>query len=156
MSLTAAPPPLFFDDVVIGEVFVSNSRPVTTEDLRGFTDLSGDYHPIHTDEACARTTVFGRCILQGPFGIAVALGMFGDFTQFTDAAIALTDISDWRFLAPVFVGDSLTLHMTIVDKRRLGSGDRGIIQRQMVLVNQDGKTVQQGFTGLMMKGRPRP
>jgi acyl dehydratase len=153
------PPPipqaLYFEDVVEGREYVSGPRVVIEHDLLSFTEISGDRHPIHTDPDYARETVFGERILQGPFGIAVALGLFGQFTEFTDAAIALTDVSEWRFLAPVFVGDELILHMKIEGKRLVSAGDRGIVQRRMTLVNQHGKTVQQGAMGLMIRCRDR-
>lgn len=147
--------PLYFEDVVEGQEYVSAPRKVTENDLLSFTDISGDRHPIHTDAEYARSTVFGQRILQGPFGIAVALGMFGEFAQLMDAAIALTDIREWRFLTPVFVGDELTLRMQIQDKHLLSAGDRGIVQRRMTLVNQHGKSVQEGTMGLMMWCRDR-
>jgi len=142
---------LYFEDLEEGQSFESGARKVIEADLLAFTEISGDRHPIHTDEKYARDSIFGQRILHGPFGIAVALGLFGDFTELTDAAIALTDISEWRFLAPVFVGDELSLTMTIAGKRRLRSGDRGVVQRHMMLRNQDGKTVQEGVMGLMMR-----
>jgi acyl dehydratase len=141
---------LYFDDVAEGRHFVSLPRIVTEADLLSFTEVSGDRHPIHTDDRFARTTVFGQRILQGPFGIAIAIGLFGQFTQFTKSAIALTDIGEWKFRAPVMIDDELTLHMTIEGKRRLSSGDRGIVQRRMVLQNQAGQSVQSGIMGLMM------
>ena len=39
---------------------------------------------------------------------AVAVGLFTEFVEFTDAAIVLTDIRERRFLAPVLVDDVLT------------------------------------------------
>jgi acyl dehydratase len=142
--------PLYFEDVVEGQQYVSGTRLVREADLLAFTEISGDRHPIHTDDAFAQTTIFGQRILHGPFGIAVALGLFGDFTGFIKATIALTDVSEWRFMAPIFIGDGLALHMTIEGKKRLSAGDRGIIQRRMVLKNHHGKIVQQGAMGLMM------
>jgi acyl dehydratase len=147
--------PLYFEDVVEGREYVSGTRVVQEADLLAFTEISGDRHPIHTDADFARTTVFGQRILHGPFGIAVALGLFGEFTDFTEATIALTDVSEWRFLAPVFIGDRLALHMTIEGKKRLSAGDRGIVQRRMMLKNQHGQIVQQGAMGLMMWCRHR-
>lgn len=150
MAPAPDPLPLYFEDVVEGRSFESGARIVTEADLLAFTEISGDRHPIHTDAAYAKATPFGQRILHGPFGIAIALGLFGEFTEFTEAAIALTDIGEWRFMAPVFVGDAIALQMTIEGKRLLSAGDRGIVQRRMTLVNQHGKMVQQGSMGLMM------
>jgi acyl dehydratase len=141
---------LYFEDVAVGSEYVSGCRRVSESDLDSFTDISGDRHPIHTDPEFARKTAFGQRILQGPFGVAVALGLFTQFTQFTDAAIAVTDIREWRFRVPVLVGDALTLRMRIESKRMVSAGGRGVVQRRMELVNQHGKLVQDGVVGLMM------
>lgn len=141
---------LYFEDVAIGCEYVSRCRRVTESDLESFTCISGDRHPIHTDPEFARATVFGQRILHGPFGIAVALGLFTQFAEFTEAAIAATDIREWRFLAPVLVGDELTLRMRIEAKRLVSAGGRGVVHRRMELVNQHGKVVQEGLMGLMM------
>jgi len=141
---------LYFGDVIIGCEYVSASRRVTESDLEMFTEISGDHHPIHTDHEFASKSTFGQRILQGPFGIAVAVGLFTGFAEFVEASIALTDTREWRFLAPVFVGDELTLRMRIEAKRMVSAGDRGVVQRRMELVNQHGKLVQEGITGLMM------
>jgi len=141
---------VYFEDVTVGREYVSGCRRVTESDLESFTDISGDRHPIHTDPEFARKTAFGQRILQGPFGIAVALGLFTEFAEFTDAAIAVTDIREWRFLEPVLVGDDLTLRMRIEAKRMVSAGGRGVVQRRMELVNQHGKVVQEGLMGLMM------
>jgi acyl dehydratase len=50
----------------------------------------------------------------------------------------------------VLVGDPLTLQMHIEAKRMLSTGDRGVVQRRMKLVNQHGKIAQEGIMGLMM------
>jgi acyl dehydratase len=116
--------PLYFEDVVEGQEYVSAPRKVTENDLLSFTDISGDRHPIHRDAEYARSTVFGQRILQGPFGIAVAMGMFGEFTELMDAAIALTDIREWRFLAPVFVGDAAHANRRQTSIKRRGPRHR--------------------------------
>jgi acyl dehydratase len=148
-------PALYFDDVMVGCEYVSRSRRVTEADLDLFTEISGDHHPIHTDQEYASKTAFGQRILHGPFGIAVTVGLFTQFSEFTEASIALTDIREWRFLAPVVVGDQLTLRMRIDAVRKLSAGNRGVVQRRMELVNQHGKVVQAGLMGLMMWCRGR-
>jgi acyl dehydratase len=141
---------LYFEDITVGREYLSGCRRGTESDLDSFTEISGDRHPIHTDPEFARKTAFGQRILHGPFGVAVALGLFTEFAEFTDAAIALTDIREWRFLGPVLVGDELTLRMRIEAKRLVSAGGSGIVQRRMELVNQHGNVVQEGVMGLMM------
>ncbi len=145
---------LFFEDVVVGTVFLSGERIVTEEDLHVFTEVSGDRHPIHVDPDFAAASPFGQRILQGPFGIAVVLGLFGQFEALSEGSIALTDIQDWRFRAPIFVGDRLTLRMRIAGKTPSRSGTRGIVDREMTLVKRDGSVAQEGRMGLLMACRP--
>jgi acyl dehydratase len=145
---------IYFDDVVVGSEFTSGERLVTEQDLLAFADISGDHHPIHVDAAFAAASGFGRRIAHGPFGIAVALGLFGQFTMFSAAAIAMTDIKTWRFRAPVFIGDRLRLRLRIAGKSPSRSAGRGVIERDMALLKADGSVAQEGQMGLLMARRP--
>ncbi len=145
---------LYFDDVVVGSEFTSGERPVTEQDFFAFADISGDHHPIHVDAEFAAATAFGQRIAHGPFGIAVALGLFGHFTMFSAAAIAMTEIKDWRFRAPVFIGDRLRLRLRIAGKTPSRSGERGVVDRDMALLKADGSVAQDGRIGLLMACRP--
>ena len=144
---------LYYEDLVPGRVFVSAPRTLTEADLLQFAAVSGDRHPIHTDEAYAKQTPFGRRILHGPFGIAMAIGLFGEVGDFEATAIALLDIRDWQFLAPMFIGNAIHLEMTIGECHRTRDGRRGIVDRVMKLIRQDGVVVQQGHAGLMIACR---
>ena len=44
----------YFDDLGVGDRFVSRARTVTEADITLFSGLSGDYHPLHTDEIYAQ------------------------------------------------------------------------------------------------------
>ena len=41
------------------------SREVEVDDIRKFTEMSGDRNPLHYDQAVARDSVFGEIIVQG-------------------------------------------------------------------------------------------
>lgn len=144
---------LYYEDLEPGRVFVSAGRTITEADLLQFAAVSGDRHPIHTDPAYARRTPFGQRILHGPFGIAMAIGLFGEVGDFESTAIALLDIRDWRFLQPMFIGDTIHLEMTIAERRLTRDGQRGIVDRLMKLIRQDGVVVQQGHAGLLIACR---
>lgn len=145
---------MFFDDFVIGQVFDSPGRTVTDTDLSMFCMLSGDWHPIHSDEEFAKTTPFGQRIVGGVFGIALITGMMGRWGIFEDSVVAMTSLDDWRFKAPILVGDTLRVRMTILDKKLSGSGTRGLVDRGFVLSNQRGETVQEGRSAALVLRRP--
>jgi NAD(P)-dependent dehydrogenase (short-subunit alcohol dehydrogenase family)/acyl dehydratase len=52
-------------------------RSITEQDVLAFAALSGDFNPLHTDEAYALTTVFQRRIVHGAFQVGLASTMLG-------------------------------------------------------------------------------
>ncbi|MEJ2890126.1 hotdog domain-containing protein [Actinomycetospora aeridis] len=133
----------WFEDFVVGERWTSAPRVVTDDDLADFTRVSGDDHPLHAGPGA---------ILQGPFGVAVAMGLLQGLDIHGDAVLGLLD-THWAYRRPVRVGDELTLEVTIVRARRTSSGDRGVVTRAMSLVNQLRETVQEGTTAAMIAAR---
>lgn len=143
---------LYFEDVEVGATFAVGRRIVTESDLQQFAAISGDHHPIHTDDDFARKTPFGRRIAHGPFGIAIAIGLFGEIEEFQASSLAMVDVRDWSFRAPIYIGDELSLRFTVVGKRLTRSG-KGIVDRQLVLLKSDGTVAQEGFSGLLIATR---
>ena len=143
---------LYYEDVEVGASFSVPGRTVTEVDIALFAMVSGDTHPIHTNALYAAHTQFGQRIAHGPYGIAMAMGLFGRIPEFIDTAIAMTDIRDWVFRAPVFIGDTLRLEMAITAKRVI-KPSHGIIDRYIQLIKQDDTVVQEGTTGLLIARR---
>jgi acyl dehydratase len=133
----------WFEDFTVGEQFLSAPRTVTPEDLTAFTAMSGDNHPLHRGP---------DAILQGPFGIAVAMGLLQDFGLHGGAVRGLLD-THWSYRRPIRVGDSVRLAMTIVRCRRTTGGDRGVVTRHMRLLDAVGRTVQEGTTAALLDAR---
>ncbi|HWN28058.1 MAG TPA: MaoC/PaaZ C-terminal domain-containing protein [Actinomycetospora sp.] len=133
----------WFEDFAVGQRFTSGPRPVTADDLAAFTRVSGDDHPLHTGD---------DAILQGPFGIAVAMGLLQGLGIHGDAVLGLLD-THWSYRRPVRVGDVLHLEVTIVRCHRTSRGDRGAVTRHMRLVTDAGDTVQEGTTTALLAAR---
>lgn len=55
----------------------SFEQQITAKDVEAFANLSGDHNPLHIDEAYARQTNYGRCIVHGAFQIGLASAMVG-------------------------------------------------------------------------------
>lgn len=55
---------LYFNELSIGQGF-EFERIISKEDVELFAKASGDFNPIHLDEAYAKTTKFGECIVHG-------------------------------------------------------------------------------------------
>lgn len=145
--MTAAPAAVdtgrWFEDFVVGERFTSATRAVTADDLAAFTRLSGDDHPLHSGP---------DAMLQGPFGLAVAMGLMQTLGLHGAAVQGLLD-THWTYRAPIRVGDVLHLELTVLRARRTRSGTRGTVTRHMRLVGDDGATRQEGTTTALLAAR---
>ncbi|MGH6642165.1 MAG: MaoC/PaaZ C-terminal domain-containing protein [Bradyrhizobium sp.] len=145
---------LYYEDFDDGQIFDSPGRTVTDTDLSLFCMLSGDWHPLHSDEEYAKTTQFGRRVVGGVFGVALVTGAMSRWGIFEESVVAMLSIGEWRFLGPIFVGDTLSVRMTIIGKRLTKSGTSGIIDREFEIRNQRGEVVQRGRSDALIKLRP--
>jgi acyl dehydratase len=112
MSFT--PMHLYFDDVAVGQEWRSLGRTITEADIVGFAGLSGDFNPIHTDHAFAKTTPFGRPIAHGllVFSVASGLSLFAPPMR----TLAFLQIREWNFRGPVFAGDTVHAVTRVLEK----------------------------------------
>ena len=113
------------------------SREVLPEDIRRFTEISGDKNPLHYDEAAARSTVFGELIVQGGLTTAilnavVAEDLPGPGTVFLHV--------DWNFRAPVRPGDIITGEVEVLVVRH----DKPITKLRTTVTRDDGTVALDG------------
>lgn len=134
-----------------GRTFKGPGRTLTETDHGMFMMLVGDWHPIHADEIYAKTTPFGRRVMHGTFGVALAMGMQHAIMDFTDPIVGALGLAEWTFSAPLFVGDTVHVEVEILGKRVTSRGDRGIVQRRIRLINQHGAAVQNGRADVMLQ-----
>ncbi len=136
--------PLYFEDFQVGERFTTPARTVTEADLVNFAGVSGDYNPIHTDAEFAKTTPFGQRIAHGLLVLAMLTGLRQRTGQFEGTLIAWLEIRSYRFLKPVFIGDTIHGETEILEKRETSKPDRGLLVQRVRVLNQKGEVVQEG------------
>jgi len=139
-----------FDSLAAGQVFTGPGRTLTETDHQLFMMLVGDWHPIHADEAFARESAFGRRVMHGSFGVALAMGMQAGVIEFSDPIVGALGLREWTFKGPLFIGDTVHVEIEILGKRVTSRGDRGIVQRRLKLVNEAGEAVQEGLADIMV------
>jgi acyl dehydratase len=121
-----SPPPYFFDDLEVGMRLVTPRRTITEADIVQFAGVSGDFQPIHTDHLFARE-IFGKPIAHGLLVLSVVTGLRTMAGWFVGTVVAFLEIRSWRFLAPVFPGDTLYSVTEILEKRPSQKPDRGVV-----------------------------
>lgn len=141
------------EDFEIGEVRESPAKTVTETDIVVYSWISGDANPMHTDAVYAGRSPLGQRIAHGTLGMSIVTGLSSRMGDFDGTAIAALGVEDWKFVAPIFIGDTVHLRTTIQDARVTSKTDRGIVTRLMELVNQDGTVVQRGVMKTMVYTR---
>jgi len=147
---------LYYEDLTMGMRFETPGRTITEADLVNFAGVSGDYNPLHTDEEFARTTLFGRRVAHGTLVLSLTAGLRQRTGVFADTLLALLEIRSWRFLKPVFIGDTVHVATTIEEFRETSRSDRGVVAQRIDVVNQRGETVQRGELVSLIRRRARP
>jgi 3-hydroxybutyryl-CoA dehydratase len=141
MSATLTTLNSYFDDLAIGDRFVSRARTVTEADITLFSGLSGDHHPLHTDEEFASRGPFGARIAQGCLTLSLATGLeFGLMGPEESRIIAFYGMDRVRFLKPVFIGDTIHLEgeVTALEEK---DDTRGVVTIHQEIKNQRSETV---------------
>jgi acyl dehydratase len=141
-----------FEDIGIGDEYLSPGRTVTEADIVAFAGLSGDYNVLHTDAEFMRTSIFGERIAHGLLGLAISSGLGSRAMPRPFATLAFLGLR-WRFKGPIKIGDTIKVRLKITDKRETSKPDRGIVTIQRTVVNQRGETVQEGDTEIMVERR---
>lgn len=145
---------LYFDDMEVGQEWVSGGRTVTEADIVHFAGFSGDFNPIHVDAEFAKTTPFRKPIAHGfaVFSIGSGLGVMAPQLR----TIAMLRVRYWNFILPVFAGDTIKMTSRVIEKTLRGRGKRGEVVWQRSISNQEGKVVQEGEIVLLIEARPLP
>jgi acyl dehydratase len=130
-------PDRYFDEIEIGQRWVTKGRTITETDVVNFAYLSSDWHSIHTDQVYAAQTSFGQRIAHGFLVLSIATGMV---PANRETVLALYGLDRVRFTAPVFIGDTVHLEMEAVEKKERDDGT-GVVGFDFRMVNQDEKPV---------------
>lgn len=130
---------LAFDDIPIGRQHVLE-RKMTAADVDAFAHLSGDLNPLHMNEEFAARTPFGQRVVHGLFTGALISTVH---TQLTGPGFVYVG-QELRFLGPVFIGDTVKVEVTVVEKK---PAKRILILDTMVR-NQRGEQVLAGLSAL--------
>ena len=115
----------------------TRSLALTAEHVQTFAALTGDYNPLHFDEAFAAGTRFGRLVAQGGLTTGllhalVAMDLPGPGTVFLS--------QNWKFTAPVYIGDTITAEAEVLSVHP----SKPVTQLRMTVRRQDGETVLDG------------
>ena len=142
----------WFEDFKIGDRFGSPGRTLTDAHFLFFAGLTGDAHPIHYDEEYARRHRFGRRVAHGLLLTSLTAVGASTLAPLVEASIVAFVEQRTRFLAPAFIGDTLTPAHEVValDPKR----SAGLLTLRVTLINQRGEVVLEGEHRYLIAYRP--
>ncbi|MCS6993007.1 MAG: MaoC/PaaZ C-terminal domain-containing protein [Anaerolineales bacterium] len=145
---------LFFEDFQLGQRLTSAARTVTEHDVAAFAGLSGDFNQIHTDAEFAKTTPFGQRIAHGILGLAIASGLAVQTGILGANVMAFREINEWKFVKPVFFGDTIHVEMEVTETKALPRLGGGSVTLAVKVNNQTNETVMKGAWTVLVKSKP--
>lgn len=147
---------LYFEDFRSGALFRhAITRTVTETDNLLFCAMTHNPQPLHIDRHFAeRESEWGRPLVNSVFTLGLAIGISVNDTTL-GTTIANLGMSDVRFPAPLFVGDTVRVETEVVGVRASKSrADAGIVEFEHRAYNQDGVLVATCRRAAFMRRRP--
>jgi acyl dehydratase len=146
---------LYFEDFTVGHVFTHRlTRTVTQMDNMLFSNMTLNPQPLHIDaHFCATETEWGKPLVNSIFTLGLMIGVsVADTTNGT--TIGYLGMTEVRFPAPVFEGDSIHCTTEVVNKRESKSRpDAGIVEFKHRAYNQNDVLVAECTRQAFMKKR---
>ena len=125
----------------------TTSMTITGEKIDTFAELTGDFNPIHVDEAYAKTTMFGGRIAHGALSASLISAVLGNDLPGPGAVFVELNL---RFRRPAMIGDEVTAVATVSEI----NPKTGRV-RMKCHCEVNGKQICRGDAGVVVRKRPK-
>ena len=126
-------------------------RTVAESDIFTFAGFSGDYNQIHTDAEFSKDAPFGQRVAHGLLGLSIASGLIMRTGILEGTVIAFREINNWKFINPIFIGDTIHVETEVTETKALPRIGGGAVVIKLDVKKQSGETVMKGtWTALIM------
>lgn len=145
---------LYFEEFTVGQKITTVGRTVAESDIMTFAGLTGDYNQIHTDAHFAAGTQFGQRIAHGLLGLSIGVGLLMRTGVLEGTVIAFREILEWKFIKPVFIGDTLHAEMEVKDKKPMPRVGAGLATVDVAVKNAKDEVLMKGTLSLLIALKP--
>ena len=144
-----------YDELSVGDRFVTAGRTVTEADIVNFAGLSADYNQLHTDAQYAAGSTHGKRIAHGLLVLAIVSGLCTRLpvNKFMEPSIIGLAGLQAKWLRPVFIGDTIHVVVEVAGKEPGRKPGRGTVKFRRIAVNQSGETVLETEWLIVMSDR---
>jgi 3-hydroxybutyryl-CoA dehydratase len=129
------------DELKIGDS-AQLSKTITEADIIDFAKATGDFNPVHLDQAYAEKTFFKGRIAHGLLSLGFISAILGNILPGHGAIYLSQEV---KFLAPVRIGDTITARVEVLELLP----EKNRVKFRTTCINQDGKIVVEGIAWAM-------
>ena len=145
---------MYFEEFEVGQKMSSPGRTITESDIVGFAGLSGDYNLIHTDAEYSKNSPFGARVAHGLLGLSIASGLSLRTGVLEGTVMAFREINSWKFVKPVFIGDTIHVEMEIIETKAMSRVGGGKVDLLFDVQNQNSETTMKGVWSVLVMSKP--
>jgi 3-hydroxybutyryl-CoA dehydratase len=113
------------------------TKTISESDVYLYAGITGDLNPAHVNSEYASGTFFGRRIAHGLLSAGLISAVFANKLPGPGSVYLSQSL---KFLAPVYIGDTITARVEAVDV----NVDKNRVRFRSTCTNQDGTTVIDG------------
>jgi oxepin-CoA hydrolase / 3-oxo-5,6-dehydrosuberyl-CoA semialdehyde dehydrogenase len=134
----------YFEELSIGETYITHKRTVTDTDIVNFANVSWDHFYAHTDVTALEGTPFTQKVAHGYFVLSAAAGLFVDAAK--GPVLLNYGLEECRFTKPVYAGMTIGVRLTVKEKseqekREEEDYTKGIVKWLVDVYDELGETV---------------
>jgi 3-hydroxybutyryl-CoA dehydratase len=144
---------MFYEEFELEQKMITRGRTVTEADLVQFGALTGDFNPMHMDAEYCKTSFMGQRVAHGMLGMSYAIGQLYQLGILDGTILAFREL-EAKFSVPIFIGDTITIHATVKEKKDAARMGGGMVAFELKIINQEGKTVTKATATLLMASKP--
>lgn len=146
----------YFEELEIGETWITHKHTVTESDIANFANVSGDNFYAHVDETSLEGTPFTGRVAHGYFILSKAAGMFVEPRK--GPVLLNYGLDECRFTKPVYPGMTIGVRLTVKEKitqEQKSEVDipKGIVKWLVDVYDNSGETVALATILTMVKMR---
>jgi len=144
----------FFEDFELGQTFLhATPRSVGEGEIALYLALTGSRHLLGSSALVAHALGYPKRPLDDLLAFHLAFGK--TVADISLNAVANLGYADVRFLAPLYVGDTLAAESTVIGRKENRDGAAGIVWVRSTAVNQNDREVLTWIRWVMVKKRDR-
>jgi 3-hydroxybutyryl-CoA dehydratase len=113
------------------------SKTITESDIEDFARVTGDFNPVHLDQAYAEKTLFKGRIAHGILSLGIISSILGNILPGHGTIYLSQEV---KFLAPVRIGDTITARVEVIEL----IPEKNRAKFRTTCRNQNGQTVVDG------------